>query len=162
MTLDAVNRQVYESSLADKYATLFYCVFDGCTRTLRYVSAGHQPPMLIRRDGSIVRLEAGGAPVGMFPAWNYEEGVIELHAGDVIVASTDGVTEATNAGGEEWGLEGLRNVLAERNPRSPQDIVDTIFAALDEYTGGSQTDDATVVVSPCIPTPECVIIQLSE
>jgi len=146
VTLDAVNRQVYESSLADKYATLFYCVFDGRTRALRYVNAGHQPPMLIRRDGSVVMLEDGGAPVGLFPSWNYEEGVVELHAGDVIVACTDGVTEAANAAGEEWGIEGLRKALAERNPRGSQDIVDTIFEALDEYSNESQSDDATVVV----------------
>ncbi len=65
--LGAVNRQVHASSLAERYATLFYGVFDGATRTLRYVNAGHNPPMVIRRDGSVVWLETGGAPVGMFP-----------------------------------------------------------------------------------------------
>lgn len=145
LTLDVVNRQVYESSLADRYATLFYCVFDGSTRTLRYVNAGHPPPMLIRRDHSSVLLEAGGAPVGMFPAWRYEEGVVELQAGDVIVACTDGVLEATNAEGDEWGLEGLRKALSECHRRVSEDIVDAVFAALDEYTGGLQTDDATIM-----------------
>src|SRR5712664_1404818 len=67
--LGAVNRQVHASSLSERYATLFYGVFDGATRTLRYVNAGHNPPMVIRRDGSVDWLETGGAPVGMFPDW---------------------------------------------------------------------------------------------
>lgn len=145
VTLEAVNRQVYESSLADRYATLFYCVVDNATRMMRYVNAGHPPALLIRQDGSCVFLEAGGPPVGMFPAWNYEEGVIELHSGDVILAYTDGVIEATNPEGEEWGLDGLRNALDRYHSRSPEDIVDAVFAALDKYTDGVQADDATVV-----------------
>ena len=81
----------------------------------------------------------------MFSKWKYEEGSIELHSGDLIVAYTDGVVEATNSDDEEWGLEGIRKALSGRARRTPQDIVDGIFAALDEYTDGVQTDDATVV-----------------
>ncbi len=105
--LGAVNRQVHASSLADRYATLFYGVFDEATCTLRYVNAGHNPPMLIRRDGAISWLEPGGAPVGMFSDWIYEEGGVQLHPGDLVVAYTDGVIEAVNPAGEEWGVEGL-------------------------------------------------------
>ena len=143
--LDAVNRQMYESSLADRYGTLFYCIFDGSTRTLRYVNAGHPPAILIRRDGSTVFLEAGGAPVGMFPTWNYKEDVVELQAGDVILAYTDGVIEATNPEGEEWGLDGLRKALSDSGPRTSEEIVETMFAALDDYTERLQTDDITAV-----------------
>jgi sigma-B regulation protein RsbU (phosphoserine phosphatase) len=78
VALKAVNRQVYESSLADRYATLFYGVFDRETRTLRYVNAGHNPPMIIRRDNTVIWLETGGAPAGMFPDWTYEEGAVQL------------------------------------------------------------------------------------
>ena len=67
MALQAVNRQVYGSSLASRYATLFYGVVDEATRRLHYVNAGHNPPMVIRPDGSIVWLTTGGAPVGLFP-----------------------------------------------------------------------------------------------
>jgi sigma-B regulation protein RsbU (phosphoserine phosphatase) len=144
LTLEAVNRQVYESSLVDHYATLFYSILDIARHTLRYVNAGHPPPILIRRDNSIVLLEAGGAPVGMFPTWKYEEGVVELQAGDVILGYTDGVVEATNRQGEEWGLDGLRNSLATCSRRSCEDIVEMLFAALDEYTDGAQADDATI------------------
>ena len=76
--LRAVNRQVYASSLEDRYATLFYGVFDRVTRQLRYVNAGHNPPMVIRRDGSSFSLRSCGAPVGMFPDWTYVEDTVQL------------------------------------------------------------------------------------
>src|SRR5579863_1506587 len=106
--LGAVNRQLHASSLADRYATLFYGVYDGATRTMRYVNAGHNPPMVIRRDGSIDWLETGGAPVGMFPDWFYEEGAVQLDSGDLVLAYTDGLIEAPDWFGEEWGVEGVR------------------------------------------------------
>ena len=143
--LDVVNRQLYQSSRADRYATLFYGVFDSANRTLRYVNAGHNPPMVIRRDGSILWLETGGAPVGMFPDWKYEEGLVELHPGDIILAYTDGVTEATNPDSEEWGVEGPRKVVAECGGQCADDIVDAVFASMDEFTRGFQSDDATIV-----------------
>jgi sigma-B regulation protein RsbU (phosphoserine phosphatase) len=94
--LNIVNRQVCASSLADRCATVFYAVFDKGTRTLRYVNAGHTPPIVVREDNSILSLEIGGAPVGMFPDWKYEEGIVNLQPGDLMLAYTDGVSEATN------------------------------------------------------------------
>ena len=142
----AVNRQVYASSLADRYATLFYGVFDGETGTLRYVNAGHNLPMILRRDGSVEWLKTGGAPVGMFSDWKYEEAVVQLEPGDVVVAYTDGVIEAVNAAGDEWGIDGLLRAAVQSNAGCADDFVDAIFSALDEFTGGRQGDDATVVV----------------
>jgi phosphoserine phosphatase RsbU/P len=142
--VDAVNRQVYESSLADRYATLFYGVFDSARCRLQYVNAGHNPPIVIRCDNSILWLETGGAPVGMFPDWKYEEGVVQLHPGDLILVYTDGAIEATNPNGDEWGLEGLRRAVAKCLTQHAEDIVHTIFTALDAYTGGLQTDDLTI------------------
>jgi sigma-B regulation protein RsbU (phosphoserine phosphatase) len=144
--LGAVNRQVYGSSLADRYATLFYGVFEGPTRTLYYVNAGHNPPMVIRQDGSIIWLETGGAPVGMFPDWNYEEGAIQLDPGDVVLAYTDGVIEAVNPAGEEWGIEGLRKAAVESGAQSADDMVEQILKSMDEFSHERQIDDATVVV----------------
>lgn len=142
----AVNRQVYTSSSADRYATLFYAVFDEVTRTLRYVNAGHNPPMVIRRDGSIVWLETGGAPVGMFPDSAYEEGSIQLSPSDRVLAFTDGVIEAVNPAGEEWGAEGLQTVLTGSGAQSAEDLVHAIFTSMDEFSRGCQSDDATVLV----------------
>ncbi|MBZ5591287.1 MAG: PP2C family protein-serine/threonine phosphatase [Acidobacteriia bacterium] len=143
--LGAVNRQLHASSLADRYATLFYGVFDRATRTLRYVNAGHNPPIVMRGDGSIIWLEAGGAPVGMFPHWTYEEGSVQLNPGDLVLAYTDGVIEAVNPAGEEWGVEGFRRAVAESDAQCADDIVHAIFTSMDEFSRGCQTDDATVV-----------------
>jgi sigma-B regulation protein RsbU (phosphoserine phosphatase) len=143
--LRTVNRQVYGSSLADRYATLFYGVFDRVNRTLGYVNAGHQPPMIIRRDGSIVWLETGGAPVGMFADWTYEEGVVELNPGDKLLACTDGVIEAVNPDGDEWGVDGFLRVAARSGTRSAEDMVQAIFASMNQFSRGCQADDATVM-----------------
>ncbi len=144
--LAVVNHQVHASSLADRFATLFYGVFDGTTSTLRYVNAGHNPPIVMRRDGSIERLETGGAPVGMFPQWTYEQGTVQLNPGDVVLAYTDGVVEALNSAGEEWGVEGFRNAAAESHARTADGIVHAIFQSMDRFSRGRQTDDATVMV----------------
>ncbi len=144
--LAVVNRQVHASSLEGRYATLFYGVFDGVTRNLQYVNAGHNPPMVIRRDGSVFWLQTGGVPVGMFPDWTYAQGTVQLAPGDVVVSYTDGVSEAVNRSGEEWGVEGLRSAVNPSTAQSAADIVNAIFACMDEFSEGRQTDDATVVV----------------
>jgi sigma-B regulation protein RsbU (phosphoserine phosphatase) len=138
---------VYGSSLADRYATLFYGVFDATTRRLEYVNAGHNSPMVLGRDGSIISLEAGGVPVGILPNPVYEQGAVQLNSGDLILAYTDGMIEAVNSAGDEWGIEGLRKAAAESDAQCPDDIVQAIFTSMDEFSQGRQTDDATVVVA---------------
>ena len=145
-TLEAVNRQVFGSSLADRYATLFYGVFDSTDRTLRYVNAGHNPPMVLRRDGSVEWLKSGGAPVGLFSDSTYEEGFVRLDPGDLVVAYTDGMVEAVNPRGDEWGVEGLLEAASSTGGRSAHVVVDAIFRSLDEFCRGSLADDATVMV----------------
>jgi phosphoserine phosphatase RsbU/P len=144
--LKAVNRQVYGSSLASRYATLFYGIFDGATHTIDYVNAGHNPPMLIRPDRSIVWLETGGAPVGLFPDSTYEEGSVQLNPGDLILAYTDGVVEALNPAQREWGTEGLRIAATGRDAKSADDMVEAIMQSMDKFSHRNQADDATVVV----------------
>lgn len=147
--LKKVNLQAYASSLADRYATVFYGVFDGTTRTLRYVNAGHNPPVVLRDDGSVHWLEPSGAPVGMFPDSNYQESVVQLNPGDLVIAYTDGVIEATNSGGEEWGVQGLLKATAAWEPHCPEGaegLVQFIFNSMDDFSRGCQTDDATLAV----------------
>src|SRR4029077_12266759 len=115
--LKIVNLQAYSSSLADRYATVFYGVFDSAMRTLRYVNAGHNPPVVLRDDGSVRWLEPSGAPVGMFPESDYQESRVRLNPGDLVIAHTDGVLEATNPAGDEWGVEGLLKAAATWTPR---------------------------------------------
>jgi sigma-B regulation protein RsbU (phosphoserine phosphatase) len=144
--LGAINRQLHEASLVDRFATLFYGVFDTATHTLRYANAGHNPPIVIRRDGSVAYLDAAGLPLGLFTDATYEEGTIGLQAGDTVIAYTDGVIEATNPSGEEWGVESIRNAVVESKAKDPDELVDAIFKSLDEFSQGRQSDDATIVV----------------
>jgi len=145
-TVAAVNRQVYGSSLDNRYATLLYGVLDAETRVLRYVNAGHPPAMVMHSDGRISWLESSGAPVGMFAEWNYQESCVQLHSGDVLVAYSDGLIEAVAGNGEEWGVDGLKRAAAEEMMRSAAEMVEGIFSRRDAYTREHQTDDTTVMV----------------
>jgi len=147
--LKVVNVQAYASSLADRYATVFYSLFDRTTRMLRYVNAGQTPPVVFRRNRQIGSLETGGAPVGMFPDSSYEEGVVQLDPGDVVITYTDGVIEAANESGEEWGVQGLLKTTAawaRQCSKGAEDLVQMIFNSMDDFSGGCQTDDATLAV----------------
>ena len=146
--LKAVNHQVYASSSENRYATMFYGVFDGSTRNLRYVNAGHNPPIVIRRDGSMHCLETGGAPVGLFPDSEFGEGSIKLETGDLVLAFTDGLIEAANQEGEEWGVHGLLKAAAcgAQCLQDAGDLVELIFNSMDGFSKEHQTDDATLAV----------------
>jgi hypothetical protein len=115
-------------------------------RTLRYVNAGHNPPIVIRRDHSITQFEASGPPVGIFSDSTYQESSIQLRSGDLVVAYTDGIVEATKRAGEEWGAPGIITAVAKSNVQCTDDIVDAILASLDEFSRGRQFDDATAAV----------------
>ena len=146
--LKVVNHQAYASSSEDRYATLFYGVFDGSTRVLRYVNAGHNPPFVIRRDGSMDCLETGGAPVGLFADSEYGEGSVKLETGDLVIAFTDGLIEATNHHGEEWGVPGLLKAATcgAQCSQDAGDLVNWIFNSMDDFSKEHQTDDATLAV----------------
>ena len=147
--LTVVNHQAFTSSLADRYATLFSGVFDRETRILRYVNAGHNPPAVLRRDGSLQWLESGGAPVGMFSDSKYQESSLQLNAGDFVIIYTDGVIEATNPAGEDWGIEGILNAATAWHQQGcgrAEDLVRLIFSSMDNFSNGHQNDDATLAV----------------
>jgi sigma-B regulation protein RsbU (phosphoserine phosphatase) len=144
--LRAVNDQACASSLADRYATLFYSVLDQTTYTLRYVNAGHNPPVAFHRDGSVDWLEPSGAPVGLFPDATWQERVVRLQPGDRVLAYTDGVTEACSPSGEEWGVEGLLEAANGHGTKSAGELVWSILDSMDDFSRGVQTDDATVAV----------------
>ena len=144
--IGTVNRQLQTASLSDRFATLFYGVFDAVTRTLGYSNAGHNRPLVIRRDSSVVGLETRGLPVGLFADSTYEEAVVHLQPGDTVIAYTDGVIETVNPSGEEWGVEGIRKASVESKARDAEELVDAIFTSLDEFSRGRQADDATVAV----------------
>lgn len=142
----AANVHACASSLADRYATLFYGVMNRAALTLRYVNAGHNPPAVLHCDGSVDWLEPSGAPVGLFPNETWREEIIQLYPGDLVVAYTDGVIETSNSSGKEWGIDGLLQAAEARRMDPADEIVRTILNSMDSFSGGVQTDDATVTV----------------
>jgi sigma-B regulation protein RsbU (phosphoserine phosphatase) len=138
---------VHASSLADRYATLFYGVFDEDARALQYVNAGHNSPIIVRGGRLLHRLDEGGPPVGLFSETVYQTGVVQLKPGDLIVAYTDGVVETADAAGREWGVDGLFAAITACAMRDPDAIIEAAFLALDEFSGNRQSDDATILVS---------------
>jgi sigma-B regulation protein RsbU (phosphoserine phosphatase) len=147
--METLNRLVCESFSANRYATFFYAHYDAPGRTLRYVNAGHNPPLIFRtRSGTceVLRLDRGGPVIGLAPESAFVDGCVTFETGDLMVAFTDGITEAMNAAGDEWGEERLAQVIAANRRRSARDLVEQITHGADEFTAGaSQYDDMTLV-----------------
>jgi sigma-B regulation protein RsbU (phosphoserine phosphatase) len=147
--MEALNRLVCDSFTANRYATFFYAHYDTSMRVLRYVNAGHNPPLVFRagRAGAgIHRLDQGGPVIGFAPEYAYVCGQAALEPGDLIVAFTDGITEAMNTAGDEWGEERLTEVIGANPDLSARELVERITRRADEFSAGaSQHDDMTVV-----------------
>ena len=114
--LKSVNRLLYENTPEAGYATLFFGEYQDRTGLLRFVNCGHLPPLLLRREGPLERLDSGSTILGMFDDWDCASAETELAPGDTLLLFTDGITEATNQDGREFGEEGLIEVIrAERH-----------------------------------------------
>ena len=142
-----VNQLVYESSSSNRYATFFYGEYNAASRRLRYVNAGHNPPMVFRRAGPVMRLPTGGPVVGMFPGCAYEQATVQLQPGDVFVAFTDGISEAMNARDEEWGEERLIECAGRLNGCAREGLVQIMAAADAFVAGANQYDDMTLILA---------------
>ena len=142
-----LNRQLYESTAPEKYATFFFGIYDENTRILTYTNAGHLSPLLIC-GGKVSSLEVTGTVVGLFPKLTYEEQSVRICANDLLIAYTDGITEPENAYGEEFGVDRLaENVLRNQNAE-PSEIVAKVMEAVKHWSGAPELpDDMTVVIA---------------
>jgi sigma-B regulation protein RsbU (phosphoserine phosphatase) len=141
-----LNSIVYRNTESDRFITFFYAHLDGSTRRLAYVNAGHNAPFVVRSDGSHERLRDGGAVLGVFASRNYEMGSAQLSAGDRVILFTDGVTEACNPAGEEFGEARLLRLLEDHRTLSANELQGKIIAVVAEFSGGRWQDDATLLV----------------
>jgi sigma-B regulation protein RsbU (phosphoserine phosphatase) len=152
-----MNRFLHRSTGSNAYATFFYAQIDERLRQLRYVNAGHNPPCLLRcsADQSIEELPAGGTVIGLFPQSSYEEGVLDLRPGDVLIAFTDGVTEALNPKEEEFGEERLKNLLRRSAHLPVDEMASAITNELKNWIGdAAQYDDLTFILVKVSFSPE--------
>src|SRR5262249_54555885 len=128
-----------------KYITFFYGLFETASRRFVYANAGHNPPLLVRRDGQTSRLSEGGIVLGLFPESRYEQGEVRLAAGDRLLCFTDGITEAGNDAGELFGEERLLRLLVEHRKQGASELRETILSAVADFSGGNFQDDMTLV-----------------
>lgn len=141
ISMSKVNYLLWESIERNQFVTAFYGVLDASNKTLAYTNAGHNPPLILDKDGKARFLERGGLPLGMFRDTRYYEYYVSIEPGQMIVLYTDGVTEALNPEGVEYGRERLQSaVLAAQNLRA-REIISSIHRNVIEWTRGRGADD---------------------
>ena len=156
-TIFRLNRMIKEVCPSNRFITCFLALLDPATGEMQWANAGHEPGIVLRRNGATERLGAGGPPLGVFSdvAHRTEKCVIE--AGDRLLLVTDGVTEARNPRGEDFGAKRVERLLVEHFNRGVEDLVRELNRAIERWTGDSSIhDDATVVAlrredAPTVP-----------
>jgi sigma-B regulation protein RsbU (phosphoserine phosphatase) len=141
-----LNSLVCHNTGNDRFITFFYAQLDGPARLLQYTNAGHNAPILVHRDGTHERLEAGGGVLGVFPHQTFAAGVAQLAPGDRVILFTDGVTEASDTAGEEFGDRRLLHLLQEHRAATASALQEKILAVAGEFSQGHWHDDATLLV----------------
>jgi sigma-B regulation protein RsbU (phosphoserine phosphatase) len=148
--VDHLNRLLYELSDSNRYATFFYGQYHPVSREFTYVNAGHNPPLHFHKSGEswdLSRLEIGGTVIGLVQDVAYGLGIVTLAPGDVLVAFTDGASEAMNVAEEEWGEERLIKAIKSNLDRNAAQIIEQVITDVDAFSAhAGQHDDITLVV----------------
>jgi phosphoserine phosphatase RsbU/P len=149
MLMTTLNYQLYRSTPAAKYATLFLGCYDAKARVLTYCNAGHLPPIILRANGEVFRLTVNGTVVGLFDGVTYDESTLVMQAGDIFIAYSDGVTEPENEFGE-FGEERLVELIQEHRNKPLPRITEIVAGAVADWIGSvEQPDDVTIVLARC-------------
>jgi hypothetical protein len=150
-----LNRLLCESVSRERFASMFWCCHDPAMRSLSYVNAGHCPPLLVHGNGTgveISSLHEGGPVLGVLPDARYEHARVDVSSGDILVMYSDGLVEAANSRGEEYGEDRLRQVLATVTGSSADAVRRAILDSLAAFSGASELrDDLTIVVAHFLP-----------
>jgi phosphoserine phosphatase RsbU/P len=147
MLMTTLNYQLYRSTPAAKYATMFLGCYDAKARVLTYCNAGHLPPLILRANGEVFRLTVNGTVVGLFNGVTYDESTLVMQPGDIFVAYSDGVTEPENEFGE-FGEERLIELIHEHRNKPLPRITEIVSGAVADWIGTvEQPDDITIVLA---------------
>ncbi len=142
-----INRTVCQNIPSNKYVTFFIATLDPPSGRLAYLNAGHNPPLLVRANGSVETLREGGMVLGMFDSVPYADGAVDLRPGDTLVVYSDGVTETWNPAGDEFGDEGLTALAVRSRALDPAALQEEILRELERFAAGAKaTDDRTLIV----------------
>jgi sigma-B regulation protein RsbU (phosphoserine phosphatase) len=143
-----LNKATCRNCPDNRFITFFMTVVDPATGELVFTNAGHNPPLLVRASGGFEELKGGGMILGILPMAKYQESRAAFEPGDILVMFSDGVTEAANPRGEEFGEQRLAELVASLHGRPSAEIVEAVHAAVAAYTEGAPAaDDITVVVA---------------
>ena len=143
----SINKYLSENTPANRFITLFTAELDTGNGLIRFINAGHNPPLIGRSDGTIEQLASGGLPLGIMPFAEYDVGTAQLSSGDVLVIYSDGVSEANNLAEDEFGMDRLTAVISANVSRSASGIRDKVESALSAFTGtAAPNDDITLVI----------------
>jgi sigma-B regulation protein RsbU (phosphoserine phosphatase) len=148
--LRSVNHLFYKNTENNNYATTFFAIYDDESRLLRYVNCGHNPPLLLRGNGDVERLQATATVLGLFEEWDCSVAERQMEAKDVLVIYTDGISEAAvSDDGEEFGDERLIQSVRKHRSEAADQMLDAIIAEVQAFSQGYQADDMTLIVSRC-------------
>jgi sigma-B regulation protein RsbU (phosphoserine phosphatase) len=139
-----LNRILCGNTASHKFVTFFYGVLDKCRLT--YTNAGHNLPILVRADGTVERLDRGGTVLGVFPDCDYEQAEVYLAPGDRLVLFSDGVSEAENLRGAQFGEDRLAELVVSLRALDAAQLKEKIMSSVAAFVGGAWQDDATVIV----------------
>jgi hypothetical protein len=147
-TAERLNHLLCMKTARERFVSLFWCYFDRRDSVLRYINAGHLPPLLVRREPrQIIHLSEGGPVLGLLPGARYTQGVEPVCPGDLLVVFSDGILEATNARGEEFGEEGVIAAIEKTGGRSPAEICGAVLDGVRVFLAGELPhDDQTLLV----------------
>ena len=147
ISMSKVNYLLWESIERNQFVTGFYGTLDATNRTLAYSNAGHNPPFLLDAEGKAHFEKRGGVPLGMFRDTRYYEYYATIESGQMLVLYTDGVTEAMNPAGEEYGLDRLVDAARRGRHLSARELIDSIHREVIDWTEGlGVTDDVTFFI----------------
>ncbi len=143
--LTEVNNLLNEDETTGMFVTMLYAVYDPATGVFTYASGGHDPPLVVRADGSSeLKPLTGGIALGVLGGFEYRQDSFQLEPGDTVCLYTDGVTEATNQQGELMGIEGIQELFASAPPKGAEQSCMGMLNRVLEYTGEApQHDDIT-------------------
>ena len=143
--LEGINRHFYESTAAERFATLFFGSDNDRTRRLRYINCAHVAPVLLRRSGAVDTLAPTAMMLGAFPRWKCREAQVELCPGDTLIMYSDGVTEAGMDKARSSATKGSSKSFAPITPSFAGALVETIVEQVAAFSGTARTDNVTVV-----------------
>jgi serine phosphatase RsbU (regulator of sigma subunit) len=142
---EKVNHMMCVNTPSNAFVSFFYGIIDTRLKRLTYCNAGHNPPILLRRNGSTERLDCGGGILGVFKDWKFEQQEVQLETGDRVLMYTDGITESQNTLGEEFGERRLIDLLPNSRSMDPIALTETVVREVSQFNNSHFTDDLTVL-----------------